>query len=197
MSDLPESFKFVVDDNNCWVWTAYCDRNGYARIYDRDAQRIEWAHRWSYRFHKGPIPHRWEIDHTCQNTRCVNPEHLDAVTRKEHVQRTMRRLGKDDLHAAAAHLRMNGATYKDIAEALGYSGQQSAFHAVMKAIDKGLIDADEVPRPSRLDDEDCEDIKALVAMGVPQAVVAELYGIHNSQVSRVSRGIRSGHRRAS
>lgn len=191
----PPSFAYTVSAGGCWDWDGYCDSNGYARIYDRTAKTVVWAHRWSYGHFKGEIPERHDIDHTCQNTRCVNPDHLDAVTRAEHIRRTMARLGKDDLHAAAATLRASGLTYLEIAHALNYSGREAAAAAVNSAIAKGLIDADEIPRVTHLGDGERADIADVVAMGVPQAVVAELYGLHASHVSRVSRGVRSGHSR--
>lgn len=185
------SFTYTQTVAGCWEWNGYCDPNGYARIYDREAKRIEWAHRWSHRHFTGPIPERHDIDHTCENTRCVNPEHLEAVTRAEHIRRTMQRLGKDDLHSAAAKLRILGLTYSEIAAALNYSGREGAAAAVNAAISKGLVDAGEIPRVVRLTDDERNDIGALVSMGVPQAVVGEVYGLHPSHVSRVSRGVTS------
>jgi hypothetical protein len=47
----------------------------------------ELIHRKHYEQFKGPIPDGLEIDHTCRNTRCVNPEHLEAVTHAENLRR--------------------------------------------------------------------------------------------------------------
>lgn len=189
----PETFAYDVDERGCWIWSRYCDPNGYARIYNRDRKRVEWAHRYSYELHVGPIKPRHEIDHMCEVTNCVNPEHLQQVTKAEHVRLTMQRLGKDDIHKAAAHLRRLRCTYAEIAEALRYSSAGGAALAVQSAIRKGLISADDLPEVSRLTDSEREEIAALVAMGIPQGVVAELFRIHNSQVSRVARGLTSGH----
>lgn len=189
-----ENEHYVIDEAGCWVWAGYCDRNGYARTYDRTApqgSRVQWAHRVSYRIHKGEIPPRYEVDHVCQNTRCVNPEHLDAVTRAEHVARTMRRLGKDDLHQRAAHLRRMGLTYGEIADAVGLSGRAAAQNAVRRAVEKGLVDPDDVPAVARLTDDDRSDIQALYALGIPQTEIAAFYGIDSSHVSRITRGVSS------
>jgi hypothetical protein len=36
----------------------------------------------------GPIPEGMEIDHLCRNRGCVNPEHLEPVTRQENIRRS-------------------------------------------------------------------------------------------------------------
>lgn len=185
MTDLVSSFRYREAADGCWLWQGYCDSNGYGRIYDRERKSIVWAHRFSYERHKGPIPERHEIDHTCQTTACVNPDHLDAVTKAEHARRTMMRLGKDDLHVAAARLRRSGLAYGEIADALGYAGRGSAKAAVIAAIVKGLIAAEEVPPARRLSDAECDDIRAMYALGVPQTVLARHYGFDSSHISRV------------
>lgn len=195
MTELPPGFTYEVSDSGCWLWSGYCDKNGYSRIYDRARKRIEWGHRFSYEFHKGSIPPRYEVDHVCQQVNCVNPAHLDAVTKVEHARRTMERLGKDKLHLAAAHLRRSNMTYAEIAEVLEYSSRTSAHLAVRAAIAKGLIAADELPDIHRLTAEERDDIRAMYALGIPQTVIGEFYDTHSSQISRVCNGRTSGHDR--
>jgi len=36
---------------------------------------------------KGPIPPGFEPDHLCRNRRCINPAHLEPVTRRENLRR--------------------------------------------------------------------------------------------------------------
>jgi hypothetical protein len=123
---------------------------------------------------------------------CVNPAHLETVTRVEHVRRTYERMGKNRRHLDAAYLRSIGLTYGEIAELTGYSST-GAHQAVTAAISKGLVAADDVPRRETLEDDDREAIVFLRALGVPCRELARWYGIHESQISRVSRGLRSGH----
>lgn len=173
--------------DGCLVWQGRIDPNGYGRIGGR------WVHRAVYELEIGPIPERHEIDHLCCNPPCVNPGHLDPVTRAEHVARTFRRLGADRKHLSAAYLRTMGLTYKEIAQALDYTSKNGAADAVKSAIRKGLVSADALPVATRLTEEDREDIRSLRQIGVSVREIARWYKIDESQVSRVSRGLSGGH----
>lgn len=80
-------WQFVNKTDTCWLWTGFCDKNGYGRFKDGDVGHR--AHRWSYEHFVGPIPEGLQIDHLCRVTGCVRPDHLEAVPAKENVRRTM------------------------------------------------------------------------------------------------------------
>jgi hypothetical protein len=191
MSDFADSYS--VDDAGCWIWRGYADKNGYGRFYNRGRRKIEWAHRYSIEQHLGePIPPRHEVDHMCQVTLCVNPSHLQVLTKAEHARVTMQRLGKDDLHLAAARMRRGGYTYAEIGDALGYV-DRAAFRAVRTAVQKGLIDPAEIPPTPRLSADERDEIRVLYAMGIPQTVIGRFYEVDSSQISRICNGFTSGH----
>jgi hypothetical protein len=75
----------------CWEWTGAHADTGYAQV--RANGRTAYAHRISYEMHKGPIPDGLHIDHLCRNRGCVNPAHMEAVTKKENDRRGMSPLG--------------------------------------------------------------------------------------------------------
>ena len=45
------------------------------------------AYRWAYEHFIGPIPDGFTIDHLCRVTRCVRPDHLEAVSLKVNIMR--------------------------------------------------------------------------------------------------------------
>lgn len=187
---------YVVTDSGCWEWQGRIDANGYGKAYDPAqpaGERVDWAHRVSYRKHRGEIPDGHELDHECENTVCINPDHLAPVTKMDHVRRTVERRGGFDRQRDAARLRSLGLTYQEIADTLGLAGSSAAHDRVKEAIRNGLVDPDEVPRVERLTEDDRESIRDLHALGVPQREISAWFDIHNSQISRIINGRSSGH----
>jgi len=59
--------------------------SGYTTI-TFDGHRVS-AHRFSYAAFKGDVGSDQEIDHLCRDRACVNPDHLELVSRKENLRR--------------------------------------------------------------------------------------------------------------
>jgi hypothetical protein len=70
----------------CWPWVGAKSHDGYARFRTSDARTII-AHRMAYEMRVGPIPEGLTLDHLCRNKLCMNPAHLEAVTRRENMLR--------------------------------------------------------------------------------------------------------------
>jgi hypothetical protein len=93
MARLPARFisKTRVDrTTGCWKWTGTILSRGYGQYYVGGGQknRIQLlAHRFAYEVLIGPIPSDLTIDHLCRNRACVNPLHMEVVTRGENVLR--------------------------------------------------------------------------------------------------------------
>jgi hypothetical protein len=69
---------FIPEPNTgCFLWLGYTNAAGYG--YVRRGQRRLAAHRVYYEQIKGPIPAGMQLDHLCNNTHCVNPDHLQPV----------------------------------------------------------------------------------------------------------------------
>jgi hypothetical protein len=75
-------------DTPCIPWTGAIDRKGYGRTTSSGRNgEPTLAHRAAYIAANGPVPVGLELDHLCRNPRCVNVEHLEAVTHAENVAR--------------------------------------------------------------------------------------------------------------
>ena len=73
-------------ETGCWEWQGSIITSGYGHFWDGSRWWV--AHRFAYeKIYNYPIPKGLEIDHLCRNKICVNPAHLDVVTRSENTKR--------------------------------------------------------------------------------------------------------------
>jgi hypothetical protein len=73
-------------DTGCRLWTGHTYSNGYGRMNVGGRARL--VHRLSYTEFVGPIPDGLEIDHRCRNKLCIEPAHLEPVTRAMNLLRS-------------------------------------------------------------------------------------------------------------
>jgi len=69
----------------CWNWTGSTQASGHGRLTVEGKQHA--AYRFLYEQLVAPIPAGLELDHLCNNPRCVNPDHLEPVTPDENKRR--------------------------------------------------------------------------------------------------------------
>jgi hypothetical protein len=99
----------------CWVWTGTCDRKGYGLL--GKASGVRTAYRKFYEDRYGPTP--GHLHHRCENPPCVNPEHLESLSKGEHSRRH-RKLTRSQIEA----VRTSNEPQRAIAALFGISKTQ-------------------------------------------------------------------------
>ena len=111
--------QYVEDENGCWIWQGHILNSGYGSGWFN--KRRMTAHRGYYEAAVGPIPEGMDIDHLCNVKLCVNPAHLEAVTRAENIRRKSSTIltARD-----AAYIKRSRERAKDLAARFGISHHQ-------------------------------------------------------------------------
>lgn len=85
--------------SGCWLWSGALADGGYGAFRGHEGKSVK-AHRWFYEQNKGPVPDGLELDHRCRVRSCVNPEHLEPVTRRVN---TLRGISPAAINATKTH----------------------------------------------------------------------------------------------
>lgn len=91
----------------CWEWIGARKKSGYGNFWVTPGVTCGIAHRVAYKALVGPILRACEVDHLCRNPPCVNPAHLEVVTRRINTQR------------AADHRRVEREAVGDFGSSVG------------------------------------------------------------------------------
>lgn len=78
---------YTPDPNSgCWLWVKAWSSEGYGQLHN--GVTVVYAHRLSYELYHGvSLSGKQQLDHLCRVRCCVNPLHLEAVTRRENIIR--------------------------------------------------------------------------------------------------------------
>lgn len=72
-----------VNSKGCWYWTGFHKPKGYAQI--KWNGKTYSLHKLMFILFKGSIPKHLVCRHTCNNTRCVNPDHIILGTHLDNA----------------------------------------------------------------------------------------------------------------
>ena len=124
--------KVKIRSDGHWEWTGGRKEAGYGQFWV-DRRKII-AHRWAYETFVGEIPDGKEIDHLCRNAWCVNPEHLEPVSRLENTTRAK-------AHRTHCKLVLGGEVLPDLGEqfvSVEVHDRAPIAHAAVKTIGRGM-----------------------------------------------------------
>lgn len=115
----------------CWEWAGARATNGYGIVGIPRTRSTTQAHRFYFAQVNRPIPAGMDLDHLCRNRGCVNPAHLEVVTRTINARRGAKATLTEQAVRVIRYLRAcTRLTYPQIARLLGSS--------TSAAVDAGL-----------------------------------------------------------
>lgn len=162
VKDLPKKMQahvHVVSATGCWEWTGGRIGKGYGAICWNGTQ--EYAHRASYEALVGKIPAGLDIDHLCRNRACINPLHLEAVTRGENLRRSPLLVAESRRKIRKLHEQSRGKPGTKFAERNGNS---------------------------KLTSQRASWIRQLTSLGVPRRAFVAMYGVSKSAIDKIVQG---------
>lgn len=103
----------VIDWEDCWLVGGSPHKREYRQLQFKKGifNRMIAAHRLSYELFIGPIAAELTIDHLCENGACINPNHLEPVSRETNALRWHRNHAKSE--CLRGHEYTNKNTYYD------------------------------------------------------------------------------------
>jgi hypothetical protein len=158
--------NYEVKENGCWEWTSSISSpSGYGKL-DFKGKTVS-AHRASYKVFKGEIPKGKHICHSCDNRKCVNPDHLWVGTAKDNVHDMIKK-GRQGSTKGRKLCPEHLAKFHG-----NRSSREGSKHHLAK-----------------LDEEKVKEIKKMIRDGHKNNEIAEIYNVDKSNISLIRNGKR-------
>jgi hypothetical protein len=165
----------TVSPIGCWLWDTAPPKRRYASFW-MDRKR-EQAHRASWLLCCGPIPEGLHVLHKCDVPLCVNPDHLFLGTHDDNMA-DMKEKGRasaptGDEHWTRLHPESVARGPRNGMHGVKRVGDESTHHHLMEA--------------------DVRQIKARIAQGESDAVIANAFGVRRGAIWFIRSGRNWGH----
>ena len=131
-----ESKYRVNPETGCWDWTDSTVRGGYGQF--NFIRKKPFAHRVSYELYKGPKTAGLNVNHTCDNTGCVNPEHLWLGTQAEGMKDKVAK-GRQAKGSENGNSKLTKLQVEEIREFYATGSYTQRYMANMFSVDQSLI----------------------------------------------------------
>lgn len=117
---LTDLLSNTVPNGECMEWTRCYNTDGYPRMYGNVK-----VHRWVNQLFTGKDNTDYVVRHTCDNIRCINPNHLilgtpsDNVKDRDERNRTYRVITKEIVFKVKTLLNTKILSHREIADIVG------------------------------------------------------------------------------
>lgn len=104
--------RLRVAESGCWEYTGYVLPTGYVQV-SYHSQRTK-AHHVVHMATKGPVPDGKVVMHSCDNRKCLNPDHLSLGTQSENIRDCVakgRQASRRKTHCPRGHAYAEHAHY--------------------------------------------------------------------------------------
>lgn len=95
--------RIIHSTSGCWEWTGCSRGNGYGCM--KVGSKLIDTHRLSFLVFKGAIPDGLLVCHTCDNKKCINPDHLFTGTHQDNYDDSIKK-GRASAHSLENRLKI-------------------------------------------------------------------------------------------
>lgn len=71
-------------ESGCVLWNGWKDKDGYG-MFNLNRRDIRATHASLFLFRAEAVPNGMQVNHSCDNAECVNPDHLTVGTQKQNM----------------------------------------------------------------------------------------------------------------
>lgn len=133
-ADLQTRFWAKVNQKSrteCWEWIGSIDKDGYGSLFS-NSKRFR-AHRVAWAIKHGEIPNGLSVLHKCDNTKCVNHNHLFLGTQGDNVSDMIKKgRGSACRGEANPKAKLTDAQVREIRARHAIGGRRNGYRALAR-----------------------------------------------------------------